>query len=227
MIPFDQEFVEIEAEEFCSRILIETLGRRAGLGGRELPLRRARRRATPRCSARATGVRDPGRAAGRGRRRDRLLDPDPGAGRGRRRRGRDALPRRAVPARGRGRRGRQARAHARLPDRERRPRRRARRSRATASTRRSPTGIPAAVNVGVRPTFETGRGLLVEAYLIDYDGRPLRPDAAGRVHRAPARREALRRRRGADRADAPRRRARRASSALASQPPSLTCALDA
>src|SRR5207302_7666952 len=30
-------------------------------------------------------------------------------------------------------------------------------------------GHPAAVNVGVRPTFETGRGLLVEAYLIDYD----------------------------------------------------------
>lgn len=27
--------------------------------------------------------------------------------------------------------------------------------------------LPAAVNVGVRPTFETGRGLLVEAYLID------------------------------------------------------------
>jgi riboflavin kinase/FMN adenylyltransferase len=31
-------------------------------------------------------------------------------------------------------------------------------------------GRPAAVNVGVRPTFETGRGLLVEAFLIDYDG---------------------------------------------------------
>jgi riboflavin kinase/FMN adenylyltransferase len=31
-------------------------------------------------------------------------------------------------------------------------------------------GHPAAVNVGVRPTFQTGRGLLVEAYLIDYDG---------------------------------------------------------
>jgi riboflavin kinase / FMN adenylyltransferase len=28
----------------------------------------------------------------------------------------------------------------------------------------------AAVNVGVRPTFKTGRGLLVEAYLLDYDG---------------------------------------------------------
>ncbi len=31
-------------------------------------------------------------------------------------------------------------------------------------------GRPAAVNVGIRPTFETGRGLLIEAYLIDFDG---------------------------------------------------------
>ena len=31
-------------------------------------------------------------------------------------------------------------------------------------------GMPAAVNVGVRPTFETGRGLLVEAFLLDFDG---------------------------------------------------------
>ena len=30
-------------------------------------------------------------------------------------------------------------------------------------------GSPAAVNVGVRPTFESGRGVLVEAYLIDED----------------------------------------------------------
>jgi riboflavin kinase/FMN adenylyltransferase len=30
-------------------------------------------------------------------------------------------------------------------------------------------GHPAAVNVGVRPTFETGRGLLIEAFLIDFD----------------------------------------------------------
>jgi len=28
----------------------------------------------------------------------------------------------------------------------------------------------AAVNVGVRPTFQTGRGLLVEAYLLDFEG---------------------------------------------------------
>jgi riboflavin kinase/FMN adenylyltransferase len=31
-------------------------------------------------------------------------------------------------------------------------------------------GYPAAVNVGVRPTFKTGRGLLVEAHLIGFDG---------------------------------------------------------
>jgi riboflavin kinase/FMN adenylyltransferase len=31
-------------------------------------------------------------------------------------------------------------------------------------------GHPAAVSVGVRPTFETGRGLLVEAYLIGFEG---------------------------------------------------------
>jgi riboflavin kinase/FMN adenylyltransferase len=31
-------------------------------------------------------------------------------------------------------------------------------------------GYPTAVNVGVRPTFDTGRGLVVEAHLIGYDG---------------------------------------------------------
>jgi riboflavin kinase/FMN adenylyltransferase len=31
-------------------------------------------------------------------------------------------------------------------------------------------GYPAAVNVGVRPTFDSGRGLLVEAHLIGFDG---------------------------------------------------------
>jgi riboflavin kinase/FMN adenylyltransferase len=31
-------------------------------------------------------------------------------------------------------------------------------------------GYPAAVNVGVRPTFESGRGLLVEAHLLDFQG---------------------------------------------------------
>ena len=31
-------------------------------------------------------------------------------------------------------------------------------------------GHPAAVNVGVRPTFDTARGLLVETHLLDFDG---------------------------------------------------------
>jgi riboflavin kinase/FMN adenylyltransferase len=31
-------------------------------------------------------------------------------------------------------------------------------------------GYPAAVNVGVRPTFDTGRGLLVEGHLIGFEG---------------------------------------------------------
>ena len=31
-------------------------------------------------------------------------------------------------------------------------------------------GRPAAVSIGVRPTFETGRGELIEAYLLDFDG---------------------------------------------------------
>jgi riboflavin kinase / FMN adenylyltransferase len=31
-------------------------------------------------------------------------------------------------------------------------------------------GHPAAVNVGIRPTFVTGRGLLIEAYLLDFAG---------------------------------------------------------
>ena len=29
--------------------------------------------------------------------------------------------------------------------------------------------MPAAVNVGVRPTFESGRGVLIETYIIDHD----------------------------------------------------------
>ena len=29
---------------------------------------------------------------------------------------------------------------------------------------------PAAVSIGVRPTFNTGRGELIEAYILDFDG---------------------------------------------------------
>jgi riboflavin kinase/FMN adenylyltransferase len=31
-------------------------------------------------------------------------------------------------------------------------------------------GRPAAVSIGVRPTFATGRGELIEAYILDFDG---------------------------------------------------------
>jgi riboflavin kinase / FMN adenylyltransferase len=31
-------------------------------------------------------------------------------------------------------------------------------------------GRAAAVSIGVRPTFKTGRGELIEAYLLDFDG---------------------------------------------------------
>lgn len=46
-------------------------------------------------------------------------------------------------------------------------------------------GKPAAVNVGVRPTFETGRGVLVETFIIDHDedlyGKTLRVAFAERL----------------------------------------------
>jgi riboflavin kinase/FMN adenylyltransferase len=48
-----------------------------------------------------------------------------------------------------------------------------------------PATRPAAVNVGVRPTFETGRGLLVEAFLLDFErdiyGSELRLDFLERL----------------------------------------------
>ena len=46
-------------------------------------------------------------------------------------------------------------------------------------------GRPAAVNVGVRPTFETGRGVLIETYIIDHEadlyGKTLRVAFAARL----------------------------------------------
>ena len=46
-------------------------------------------------------------------------------------------------------------------------------------------GRPAAVNVGVRPTFETGRGVLIETYILDHDedlyGKTLRVAFAKRL----------------------------------------------
>jgi riboflavin kinase / FMN adenylyltransferase len=39
-----------------------------------------------------------------------------------------------------------------------------------ADGRSSFGAVPAAVSIGVRPTFQTGRGELIEAYLLDFDG---------------------------------------------------------
>ncbi|MFZ1153322.1 MAG: bifunctional riboflavin kinase/FAD synthetase [Solirubrobacteraceae bacterium] len=45
--------------------------------------------------------------------------------------------------------------------------------------------LPAAVNIGVRPTFDTGRGELIEAYILDFDGdlygKPLQLDFISRL----------------------------------------------
>jgi riboflavin kinase/FMN adenylyltransferase len=41
---------------------------------------------------------------------------------------------------------------------------------AARATTADGTVLAAAVNVGVRPTFQTGRGELIEAYLLDFDG---------------------------------------------------------
>jgi riboflavin kinase / FMN adenylyltransferase len=50
---------------------------------------------------------------------------------------------------------------------------------------RTGDGRAAAVNVGVRPTFETGRGELIEAYVLDFDGdlygAPLRVEFIARL----------------------------------------------
>jgi riboflavin kinase/FMN adenylyltransferase len=57
-------------------------------------------------------------------------------------------------------------------------------------------GRPAAVSIGVRPTFKTGRGELIEAYLLDFDG-----DLYGKRLRL----EFLERLRGERRFDSPER----------------------
>ena len=50
---------------------------------------------------------------------------------------------------------------------------------------RTGEGRAAAVNIGVRPTFETGRGELIEAYVLDFDGdlygAPLRLEFVARL----------------------------------------------
>ena len=111
-------------------------------------------------------------AAAGGRRRGRQLQPHPRPDPGRRGRVRRPAARRAVRHVRRGRPRRQARPRRWASRRRTSSRPRATSSPATASTpacaaRRATL---AAVNVGVRPKFVTGRGELIEAYLIDFEG---------------------------------------------------------
>ena len=91
--------------------------------------------------------------------------------------------------------------HARFPDRQPRARPTTWCARATASMPRSQTGRPAAVNVGIRPTFETGRGLLGRGIPDRLRRRPVRADAADRFHQPAAGRTPLSR---ASRSSSPR-----------------------
>ena len=193
VIPFDREFASIDPVEFCERILVEQLGATRSASARTSASAQ-RPRATPSCCASRPEfetrvvplVEVEGETVSSTRIRALVSagEVDEAAG----------CLGAPVHGRGSGRERRPARPHARLPDRQPRPRGRARHVPATASTRLSPNGKPAAVNVGVRPTFETGRGVLIETFILDHD-----EDLYGKTLRvafveAAAGREAVRRR---------------------------------
>ena len=68
------------------------------------------------------------------------------------------------------------------------------------------TAVAAATNVGVRPQFVTGRGELIEAFLIDWSRRPLRREAPLEFLARLRGERRFESRRRARRADGPRRR---------------------
>ena len=211
VIPFDGSFAAQTAQEFIDHELVEPARRRARVGRRELPLRqpRARRRGAAAAAGRVRDARGRGWSSSTARSSPRPTSAGwwrPATWRPRR-----ASSARPFHMRGDDRPRRQARAHARLPDRQPGARRRGWSCPTTASTPAAPRSTArshvAAVNVGVRPTFKTGRGLLVEAFLLDFDGdiygRELRLDFLERLRGE----QPLRQRRGARRADGRRRRA--------------------
>ena len=208
MIPFDGERMSQTAQDFIDHELVARLGATLVSVGEDFRFGH-RAKGDTALLAGPGRVRDAGRADGRARRRDRLLDAHPRAGRRRRgRRGRAAARRAVRDARDRPAR-RQARPHARLPDRE--PRARPRAGRARPRHLRLPRRGAGAGGVD-------RRGLDRRAAHVRHRPRParrgvparlrrrhLRPRAAARLHRADPRRAPLRVRRGADRADAPGR----------------------
>ena len=168
IIPFDDEFARASRPRSSStRCWSRSSAPRTSRSGRT-SASATRRRATP-DAARRERVRDARGAAGGGRRR--AVSSSHIRGLVARRREEAAgclgapfmLEGEVVDGDERGR-------DARVPDGEPRARRRDSSPRATASTPRWAHGHAAAVNVGVRPQFVTGRGLLIEAYLLDFDG---------------------------------------------------------
>ena len=206
MIPFDRGVRRAGRRgASSSEVLIGAAGRRAGLGRGRTSASARGRSGDRRVPALARRVRDARRAAGGGRGRDGLLEPHPRPGRRRRGGAGGRVPRRAVPVRGRG--GAAATGAAASSACRRRtscpttPRvpgpRRLRRLGATATRRRSTSGVRPDVRDRPRPA----RGGLPDRLR----RRPLRRDAADRVRGADARREALRVGGRAGRADAARR----------------------
>ena len=168
VIPFDEAFSKVSAEEFCSKILGETLGaeqvsvgenfrfgarargtpemlaEQAGFRTRIVPLVDAEGETVTSSRIRALVAAGEVGAAARFLGAPFMLEGEVVAGDGR---GRtlgfptaNIVPDDALSVPGHG-------VYAALAD-----------------------GRPAAVNVGVRPTFESGRGLLVEAFLLDFEG---------------------------------------------------------
>ena len=177
VIPFDRDFASIAPEDFCSRILVDRLGAEQVSVGENFRFG-AKAKGTPELLAERDEFETERRAAGRGRRRRR--SPRPGSGRW------------SPPATGR--RAQRCLGAPFMFEGE-----------VVSGDQRGRTlgfptanlvpdehyvypghgvyaafanGRPAAVNVGVRPTFESGRGVLIETYIIDHDedlyGRPLR-----------------------------------------------------
>ena len=199
MIPFDGAFAAQTPQEFIDDVLVGRLGAERVSVGENFRFGH-RAQGDVALLREQDAFETARRRADRGRRRDRLLEPHPragGRGRGRAAPPRSSAPRSTCAARSRTATSAAARSATRPPTscpttaRGARPRHlRLPRARSTAS------GTWPRVNVGVRPTFETGRGVLVEAYLIDFEG-DFYGRSCGSSSSAPARREALRQRRGA------------------------------
>ena len=174
VIPFDREFASRSAQEFVDDVLVGRLGATHVSVGENFHFGNRAQGDADLLRA-DTALRDAGRAAARGRRRDRQLEPHPRAVAG------GALEYAGtllgtpfVARRHRSPTATSAAARSAI---------RPRTSSRARATRRPGHGVyacraqtedgrwhAAAVNVGVRPMFESGLGELIEAYLLDFEG---------------------------------------------------------